>query len=197
MALKTSSSARNPQRRTTREGSGKKGLPLILMAVGILLVIVLAFLFSRRGGNQLDQEQLRSLEARLLQIERKTAQIKLLDGRVTKLDKEFQDYTAKMKGRVDGIEKSVALIQKQISTISRSGAGEKTEKGPAAKMSPKPPQAPKAGAKERFHTVRSGESLFRIGRHYGLTVNELLRLNHLKPGAIIYPGQKLRIPRGK
>ena len=41
------------------------------------------------------------------------------------------------------------------------------------------------------YVVRRGDSLGRIARRYGVTVKQLERWNNLKPGAIIYPGQKL------
>jgi YbbR domain-containing protein len=48
-------------------------------------------------------------------------------------------------------------------------------------------------AKSRYHLVRSGDTLWGIGRRYGLTVEELRRLNELKPGTAIYPDQKLSL----
>jgi uncharacterized protein (TIGR00159 family) len=44
-----------------------------------------------------------------------------------------------------------------------------------------------------FHIVQDGESLYSISRLYGLTVKQLQKLNKLFSGAIIYPGQKLRL----
>ncbi len=45
----------------------------------------------------------------------------------------------------------------------------------------------------RYHLVRSGDTLWGIGRRYGLTVEELRRLNQLEPGTAIYPDQKLSL----
>jgi len=49
--------------------------------------------------------------------------------------------------------------------------------------------------KTRYHDVRAGETLWGISRIYGLTVDELRRLNELTPGEVIYPGQKLMLGR--
>jgi LysM repeat protein len=49
------------------------------------------------------------------------------------------------------------------------------------------------GGKKRYHTVRSGETLWGISRRYGLTVEELRNLNNLSPGVAIYPDQKLLV----
>lgn len=43
------------------------------------------------------------------------------------------------------------------------------------------------------HVVRRGDSLEKIAGLYGVTVRDLLAWNHLKPGALIYPGQKIKI----
>ena len=44
------------------------------------------------------------------------------------------------------------------------------------------------------HTVRSGESLYLIAEHYGVTVNAIKNANNLS-GNSIKPGQKLTIPK--
>ena len=44
-----------------------------------------------------------------------------------------------------------------------------------------------------YHEVRAGETLWGLGRRYGLPVDELRRLNDLAPGAPIHPGQKLKL----
>ena len=47
------------------------------------------------------------------------------------------------------------------------------------------------GGKKRYHTVRSGETLWGISRRYGLTVEEFRSLNNFSPGGTIYPDQRL------
>lgn len=51
-------------------------------------------------------------------------------------------------------------------------------------------------ASAAVHTVSQGESLYKISRWYGTTVQELQRANNLK-SHIIYPGQRLFIPDRK
>lgn len=55
-----------------------------------------------------------------------------------------------------------------------------------------PPAKPKTPA-AHYHTVRKGESVAKIAKKYGTTVNKILKLNNLKSNAKIYPGQKLRV----
>ena len=48
-----------------------------------------------------------------------------------------------------------------------------------------------------YHTVKSGESLAVIAKKYGVSVDELIKVNKLKKPYIIRPGQKLKIPSKK
>jgi LysM repeat protein len=45
----------------------------------------------------------------------------------------------------------------------------------------------------RYHVVSSADTLYTIGERYGVSVEELIRINKLGAKGIINPGQKLRI----
>jgi membrane-bound lytic murein transglycosylase D len=45
------------------------------------------------------------------------------------------------------------------------------------------------------HRVRRGETLSRIARHYGTSVSTLVRVNSLRSGNRIWPGQRLKVPK--
>lgn len=45
------------------------------------------------------------------------------------------------------------------------------------------------------HVVKKDEYPASIARKYGVSMNELLKLNHLGRSSIIYPGQMLEIPQ--
>jgi membrane-bound lytic murein transglycosylase D len=47
---------------------------------------------------------------------------------------------------------------------------------------------------ESVHRVRRGDSLYRIARRYGTSVNALLSENGLSKRSTLYPGMKVRIP---
>lgn len=49
-------------------------------------------------------------------------------------------------------------------------------------------------SEEATYTVKSGDSIERIARNHGTTAAALAKFNGLKTGAIIHPGQKLKIP---
>ena len=69
---------------------------------------------------------------------------------------------------------------------------EQTPESPAAPVEQAAnPAPPPQSATRQFHTVKSGENLYRIGLRYGLTVEVLRRMNQMDEGDPIYPGQKL------
>jgi LysM repeat protein len=53
----------------------------------------------------------------------------------------------------------------------------------------------KAGDKIRYHQVLAGETLYRISLKYGMTVEELRKLNNIAADSVIYVGQKLIVSR--
>ena len=56
----------------------------------------------------------------------------------------------------------------------------------------------KKETKTKSHTVKSGESLDRIARKYGVSVNELKKANNIKKNDnTIHPGDKIKIPSKK
>jgi len=49
----------------------------------------------------------------------------------------------------------------------------------------------------KYHKVRQGETLYRIGLKYDVPVTEIRRLNHLNPNESIHPGQRLLVSQGE
>jgi len=54
-------------------------------------------------------------------------------------------------------------------------------------------QKPHSQAKGQYHVVSSGDTLSKIGEKYGISVDELCRLNNMKKTDTIHPGQKLLV----
>lgn len=79
---------------------------------------------------------------------------------------------------------STLSIGQRIKVFVRAGPG-RSARGSGA--------AQKKGKSSKSHIVRSGESLWSIATEYGLTVEDLRRKNRLEVGAVLQPGQRLRI----
>lgn len=75
------------------------------------------------------------------------------------------------------------------SVPSSSGAPAST--GATGTDSTEPASAPEEEP-EVHHTVRSGDSLWEIAREYGVTIDEIRRLNSLQSNRLM-PGQRLRV----
>jgi len=57
-------------------------------------------------------------------------------------------------------------------------------------------KAPVAAAKGEYHVVQSGDTLSGISSKYGVSVDELCRLNKIDKGDPIHPGQKIIVVSG-
>ena len=58
----------------------------------------------------------------------------------------------------------------------------------------RPVEAKKEEGVVRTYKVRKGDTLYEIGRHHGVPTETIRKLNSLKPGEHIKPGQELNIP---
>ncbi|WP_028325097.1 LysM peptidoglycan-binding domain-containing protein [Desulfatirhabdium butyrativorans] len=91
-----------------------------------------------------------------------------------------------------------AAAEKQAARPAPS-APEKTAAQPSVKPVAQPPAAPaaktaeSAAGKAEYHTVQPGETVFRISKQYGISQDELRKLNNLGPNDPIKIGQKLRV----
>jgi len=52
---------------------------------------------------------------------------------------------------------------------------------------------PRGGTASAVHVVRSGDTLIGIAAKYRVPLSSVLKANHLRAGAFIYPGQKVRV----
>lgn len=84
------------------------------------------------------------------------------------------------------------LSNSKWSGNSRKSGSSRSKTNTGSKKKSKKAAAPSS------HTVKSGDNLSNIAKKYGTTVNELKKANGIKgDGAMIKPGQKLKIPGKK
>ena len=170
----------NPRRKT-----------LILGGAGILILIVLIALFSG-GDNKLSTGDLTSIQVKLDQLENRLTHLEGMEARIASLERQEKGWEQSV-AEVDRSGKSLTqrldkLAQKVDQLETRvASAPAKTEAPDPIQRRPFPPD------KGRYHEVRSGETLYRISRQYGISVDELCRLNNLTPEQAIHPGQKLLV----
>jgi LysM repeat protein len=59
---------------------------------------------------------------------------------------------------------------------------------------PAPAPAPTPEERPSTYTIVQGDSLWKIAHKFGTTVVKLRKLNNLKKGALLHPGQVLQLP---
>jgi len=163
-----SSRDRNEETNPIQEWYQKLKIPYVWIGVGLIgLVILIVILLPRTGDYELERK-INSLDARLNQVEMSFNRLIWIEARLDQMEEKIKEFTVMMD------------------TLEKFG-----------KSSPQPTaKSPEAVAKARYHRVRAGETLYGISRRYGLTIEELRRLNKLPREATIYPDQKLLISQG-
>jgi len=136
---------------------------LFLTGKGFVLFAIFLLLFA--CSNEASSEKMASIEARLEQLEARSTQI-------------------------EGQMKQIALLKNQIGKLEQSMA--RLEKLLAAKIKPKNITEDKTSKpKAAYHVVQQGEILSKIAGRYGMSLDELCRLNGITPKTVIHPGQQL------
>jgi LysM repeat protein len=184
----------------------KSYLPFIIGAAAlVVLVIILGVVFSGRNDSA-DRERLQSLEARIGQLENKLetmgtsdqipAQVARLQQELSTMGKRLNGFESTVSTQIDQIIKELGALHQKLdqAPAARAQALPAAEKKTAAAAPKKSAAAaPKQSPAAKFYQVQAGDTLYRISRRFGLTVEQLQRYNNITPDAAIHPGQKLRL----
>ena len=171
-------------------------LPVVIIGVGVFILIIIFAVFKTDRDTPNVDHQVALIEKRLRQIDDRLNNLELNSG-VGKRIEEQNSKLVEVDAKISRIEASVALRMDQIaSEINRmqkrmSGSRSSSERASSATPS-KPSQSP---SNIKYHQVRAGDTLYSIGKRYGLSTEALIQLNKMKPGAVIYPGQKLVVKK--
>jgi LysM repeat protein len=168
------------------------GIPLSRFGIGFLILAILLILLFTRSRSSTEENKILALENQMTKLEESIAKFEAIDDRVAQIWEQAQTFEqfkerfdrseASLMLRMDHMAKNLDNIQKQMGKSSARKAKSSTSTTVSKKT-----------AKKRFHTVKPGETLYKIGRQYGLTVEKMRRLNKLADSAVIHPGQKLLV----
>jgi LysM repeat protein len=125
------------------------------------------------GGTSLLQLKVTALEQKIAGLEQQLAE---LHG---KISTSGSDPT--LLQRVDALAKKVESMEKHKQPTAES------------KSKPSPPSKPAVSTEKRYHTVQKGETLYRISKKYGISLEELRKLNNLSGDQQLRTGQKLLV----
>jgi LysM repeat protein len=199
--------------------SKNSGLLLVIVGAGVFVLLAF-FVFLPMLRSPADtkpitemETKLKRMETKLVEMEQnyhKVAQLALQEDKIEQVSARLDKLGASTTQRLDQVTRELDAVHKQAAPIKTDSAPKqpvaqiKTE--PAAKQ----PTAPKAEAvspskpvetpekktsTEKYHEVKPLETLYGLGKTYGLTVDELRRLNNMGPTDTVRTGQKLKVSK--
>ena len=130
----------------------------------VVLAILLAILIFR-SLNSADENRVAAIEKKLDQLEDEFTSLKVYIA--SKLEEAIREMER---------ERQSALSQ-----------------NPSPSDTPAPEPEEQTEVKAKVHKVLPGESLSRISRYHGLTIQQLREYNHLGPDSVIHPGDELKL----
>ncbi len=165
-----------------------KTLKLAVSGIMLLSVVIIPFLGC--GNNSSTQyggavmERLDQMEERLIRLEGMEEKIVLLQerGEGLQADKLPGSSDAIFEQRLNELAKKFENLQKKVE-LAAAGVE-------ASNLSKREVSSSTNG---RYHLVQPGQTLYRISRKYGISVEELCRLNNINTNHLIHPGQKLLV----
>ena len=168
----------------------------IIGGAALLIVIVLVAVLSS-GGSDLSKTDVNAFMTRIDRIEERVAELEGVEGRLTRMlelqtEKGLQgtssttDSGGAIVEQLNMLARKVEKLQDKMGSVVQEAQAIRT--GKAERLVPQ---------KARYHTVKRGESLYRIAQRYGLTVDKLCNMNKMTSKQSIYPGQKLVVSWGK
>ena len=166
----------------------------IILGVGILILVLIVILLFR-GGDEVSKEDFKAIGNRLDQIERRLASSEAAEKKISSYESQFQTLNQSLS-RLDGADKA---LREKLDRLAQQMEKSATPPGPAPKAggSSLSQKTSPSKATSRYHEVSPGETLFQIAGKYSMSVEDLRRLNKLKPGQTLQPGQKLLISTGR
>ncbi len=173
--------------------SSPRGRARALLFGGVALAVLVAVLvlLLGRGDPEGDEawrrlsERVARMESTLERLEASNQQFPALIGRIEGLGKSVSRLESEQRTLLDRADRLARRVDALADAVRTSGGETEDRPREAAAV-----QAPST------HTVQRGETLFRIARRYGLSVEELCRLNGINRNAVIRPGQELVVGSG-
>ncbi len=159
--------------------------PFTIGAVGLIIIVILLMIFLSGPKDTVASRQLKSLELKIQQLEKKLASIGAMDQALKRLDKQEEklDLISERFGRFNStVTTQIDQIIKELGALHQKSS-----------QTPQPLNADQQKTTPKFHQVRPKETLWGISRQYGLTLDQLRSYNNMSSRATIQPGQKLKL----
>jgi anti-anti-sigma factor len=167
----------------------KSRTPLVPAGAAVLVLALVVLFFLWQGEKKCPEVDLQPL----------LKKIGLIEERIAKLESRGKE-TPQIQEKVDSLSRNLnerlSHLEKDINQVKEEAAADKKTGEVSQPASPAPPRSPAKPGATRYHTVAPGENLYRIALRYGLSMEELRRLNNLRPDQSIQLGRKLNVGTG-
>jgi LysM repeat protein len=178
-------------RRRTSLDLKSQGWGIVFGGVGVLILITIFILVSG-GDDKGSTEDFNSIKAGIGRIEKRISRLEAVEKRASRLEAEVKE----LKQSMVKIDRTGGSLRKGLDELTLKM--EQLQKGmiqPTVKAGAKPTVKKEtiSQGKRQYHTVRSGDTLYRIAVRYHISLDELRRINNLTPNQAIYPDQKLLV----
>lgn len=164
---------------------------IYIAIAGFLTLIVLCVVLIARTYSLAEKAQLLAVESRLEQLEGRLGSFEG-EGALSQsggsgnqlilLTERLDQLEANMTARINN-------MVKELNALPPKPAPDSVQKAAAPKQAP----AAKIETKAKMHTVKQGDTLYRISRRYQLSIDQLREYNKLGAKSAIYPGQQLYV----
>jgi LysM repeat protein len=172
----------------------KKPLPrgwfiVPILVVGIVLVVMMAIWFRGTPQNPQADGRINQIEDRIMTLEKRLAELNGVEEKLSALERDGQAYLQ----AIERLNRLGTTVSMRVDQIAKALTTEQP-KPPAPQAQTKQPEKPAAAkTKTVTHVVKSGDTLYGIGRRYNISIDQLRRDNNLGKTSAIKPGQKLVI----
>ena len=178
-----------------RSGSGTadgRAFKHIYIAIaGFLTLIILCVVLIARTYSLAEKAQLLAVESRLEQLEGRLGSMEG-EGTLSQTGGSGNQLIL-LTERLDQLEANMRAqindMVKELNALPPKPAVDSVQKAAAQKETP----AAKKETKAKMHTVKQGDTLYRISQRYQLSVDQLREYNKLGAKSAIYPGQQLYV----
>jgi anti-anti-sigma factor len=163
--------------------------PLVWAGVGALVVVLVALFFMAQDDQKSPEVDLQPLLKKMGLLEERMTRLESKGKEAPQVQEKLDTLTRNLNERLSHLEKDI----NQIKEDAASGKKKPEMNPPAAPPAAPATKTPAKPGTTKIHTVAPGENLFRIGLRYNLTVEELRRLNNMKPDQSLQVGQRLTV----
>jgi anti-anti-sigma factor len=182
------------------EGQSRRGFmprknswkSLVMVGVLVLVVVLAVLFFLAQSEKKSPEMDLQPLLKKLGLLEERMAKLESKGKEAPQVQEKLDSLTRNLNERLSHLEKDINQIKEEAA----SGKKKPEVSQPAAPAPAPPAKSPSKPGTTKVHTVAPGENLYRIALRYNLSVEELRRLNNMRPDQSLQVGQKLTVGPG-